>query len=74
MSVDNLDNMQEETDFDKEFAARDYICPVCGKEFHIPMYMSLESYVYVVNVYDKSKRRTTKRKCCSYACYRQGSA
>ena len=74
MSSDSMTNIQEEIDFDKDYASRDYVCPVCGRTFHIPMYMSITSYVYVISVYDSSKRRTSKRKCCSYACYRKGSS
>lgn len=62
-----------ENEFDEEIRKRHYICPVCKKPFTLPMYVSLSSYVYVVSVYDKDKKKTFQKKCCSYSCYRKGS-
>jgi len=74
MDTNNVTNVQEKIEFDKEFNRREYVCPMCGKTFRIPMYMSLTSYVYTVNVYDSVTKRNSKKKCCSYKCYRKGSS
>lgn len=74
MDANNVTDMQEENEFDKDYKSREYVCPVCGKTFRIPMYISLTSYVYVVNVYDPEKKKNSRKKCCSYACYRKGSS
>ena len=74
MDARNVINVQGQTEFDKEFDDREYVCPVCGKTFRIPMYVSLTSYVYMVNVYDSVKKKNSRKKCCSYACYRKGSS
>lgn len=74
MNANNVTDMQEQIEFDREFDSREYVCPVCGKTFRIPMYVSLTSYVYVVSVYDSVKKKNSRKKCCSYACYRKGSS
>lgn len=74
MDVRNVTDMQEKDEFDRDYKSREYVCPVCSKTFRIPMYISLTSYVYVVNVYDSVKKKNFRKKCCSYACYRKGSA
>ena len=66
-------NQDEEEAFDKDYKSREYTCPVCGKQFHLPMYVSRSDYVYTITVHDRKTKQSWKRKCCSYACYRKGS-
>lgn len=61
MNANSVTAVQEENEFDREFGSREYVCPVCGKTFRIPMYVSLTSYVYVVNVYDSVKKKIPER-------------
>lgn len=66
-------NQYEAEAFDNDYKSRDYICPVCGKPFHLPMYMSTSDYVYTITVRDRKTKKSLQRKCCSYSCYRKGS-
>lgn len=63
---------QEKTEFDRDVESRNYVCPVCGKAFHIPIYVNISNYVYVISVYDEKTKANKTRKCCSYTCYRKG--
>ena len=66
-------NRYEAEAFDNDYNSRDYTCPVCGKLFHLPMYMSRSDYVYTITVRDRKTKKNLQRKCCSYSCYRKGS-
>lgn len=59
--------------FDQDLKSRQYICPVCQKEFILPLFVSKSEYVYTLSVYDKKTRKYKPVKCCSYSCYRKGS-
>lgn len=65
--IDELDK-----DFESEFQERQYVCPICKKKFRLPMFMSRAEYVYVLNIYNPSTKRSEQRKCCSYTCWRKG--
>ena len=73
MDKDVLANNLETEAFDRDYNSREYCCPVCGKQFHIPMYMSKSEYVYTVLIYDKNGKKSKQRKCCSYSCYRKAT-
>lgn len=64
---------REEALFEEELENRNYICPICNKKFMLPLYMSPHDYVYTISVYDSNKKKATRRKCCSYSCFRKGS-
>lgn len=64
---------EKEAIFDQDLKSRQFICPVCNKSFTLPMYVSKSNYVYTILVYDKSKKKNSKKKCCSYSCYRKGN-
>ena len=59
--------------FDNDYKSRDYVCPVCGKPFHLPMYVSLSDNVDTITIRDRKTKKRLQRKCCSYSCYRKGS-
>lgn len=65
---------QQDDVFDVMLKARQYICPVCHKQFSIPLYVSTNSYVYTISVYDRKTKTNLKRKCCSYKCFRKGKS
>lgn len=72
--MDNDYQVKSEAEaFDRDYKSREYVCPVCGKTFYIPMYVSRSDYVYTISVRDEKAKKTSRRKCCSYSCYRKGS-
>lgn len=68
-----MDATESEKEFDRELKSRQYVCPICHKEFTLPMFVSKSEYVYTISVYDKETRKNKSMKCCSYSCYRKGS-
>lgn len=69
------DPIEQEKDlFEEDMKSRQYICPVCGKQFYLPFYVSKSEYSYKIRVYDPKTRKSWERKCCSYTCYRKGSS
>ena len=65
--------VESEVEFDEELRNRQYVCPICGKKFTLPMYVSLSDYTYVVSIYNKKTQKSIRKKCCSYSCYRKGN-
>ena len=68
-----MNSNESEKVFDQDLKARHYICPICHKEFTLPMYVSTSGYVYTISVYDKETKKSRPMKCCSYSCFRKGS-
>lgn len=60
-------------EFDKELEDRRYVCPICGKRFSLPLWVSKSDYAYKIWEYDPVKKKSLARKCCSYSCFRKGS-
>ena len=64
-------------DVNEELQERMYVCPVCGKKFFLPLYVSKSDYVYTITVKDKKtrqkSRQKSRQKCCSYSCYRKAT-
>lgn len=68
-----MDATESEKEFDRDLKSRQYVCPICHKEFTLPMFVSKSGYVYTISVYDKETKKNKNMKCCSYSCYRKGS-
>lgn len=56
---------------DSDYESRVCVCPVCGKTFYLPVYVSMVDYVYTIPIRDRKSKKTFRRKCCSYSCYRK---
>ena len=66
-------DIREKNEFEAEFDRRSFICPVCQKQFRIPIYTSLSEYVYrLPGTTDRKGNHIPERKCCSYSCWRKG--
>lgn len=68
-----MSSYESEKVFDQELKSRQYVCPICHKEFTLPMFVSRSQYVYTISVHDKETKKNKQLKCCSYSCYRKGS-
>lgn len=68
-----MTEFESEQAFDQDLESREYICPVCKKQFMLPIYVSQTDYVYKIRVREPKTKRVVLRKCCSYSCYRKGS-